>query len=87
MENKLKPCPFCGGEAEIHYQPIYMDEGVCIRCTSCHSRSKFEPCDCTYQFYHGKKNVFISKEEATNDVIALWNTRTEVKDDEKLQGD
>lgn len=83
MENKLKPCPFCGGEAEIHYQPIYMDEGVCIRCTSCHSRSKFEPCDCTYQFYHGKKNVFISKEEATNDVIALWNTRTEVKDDEK----
>lgn len=73
---ELKSCPFCGGEAEVHYQPIYMDNGVCIRCTECHTRSKFFPCDCTYQFYHGERNVFISKERATNDATNLWNTRT-----------
>ena len=73
---ELLPCPFCGGKAEVHYQPIYMDNGVCIRCTECHTRSKFFPCDCTYQFYHGERNVFISKERATNDATNLWNTRT-----------
>ena len=74
-ETNLKPCPFCGGEAETHYQPIYMDNGVCIRCTKCRARSKFFPCDCTYQFYHGEKNVFISKERATSDAINMWNRR------------
>jgi Lar family restriction alleviation protein len=76
---ELKPCPFCGGEAKIHYQPIYMDNGVCIVCTECNARSKFLPCDCTYQYYHGEENVFISKEQATRDVTTLWNTRTPQK--------
>ena len=73
---ELKPCPFCGGEAEVHYQPTYMGNVVCIRCTECHIRSKSFPCDYTYQFYHGKRNVFISKKRATNDATNLWNTRT-----------
>ena len=76
MEHKeLKPCPFCGGEAEVHYQPICIDMGVCVRCTKCSARSKFNPMDCKYTYYHGEKNVFISKERATNDVIELWNRR------------
>lgn len=77
---ELKPCPFCGGVAEIHYQPIYMDNGVCIHCTECKARSKFFLCDCNCQYYHGEKNVFISKERATNDAIALWNKRTPQKE-------
>ena len=77
MSVELKPCPFCGGEAEIHSQPIYTSDGVCVRCTEYHARSRFFPCDCDYLFYHGEKNVFISKERATNDAINLWNRRAD----------
>lgn len=76
MGSKLKPCPFCGGEAEAHQQPSFMTNTVCIRCKECRTRTKTFPCDCTYQFYHGETKVFISKERATNDAINLWNTRT-----------
>lgn len=76
-KTELKPCPFCAGKAEIHYQPIYLDEGICIVCTVCKARTKFQPCDCTYQYYHGEKNVFISKQRATNDTINLWNRRVD----------
>lgn len=76
-EAELKPCPFCGGKAEIHYQPIVTDNGVCIRCTERRARSKFFPCDCTYIFYHGEKDVFITKERATNNAINLWNRRAD----------
>lgn len=72
---ELLPCPFCGGKAEIKTQPIYMDMGVCAFCTECKARSKFFPYDCNYTYYHGEKNVFISKERATNHAINLWNTR------------
>lgn len=75
MPNELKPCPFCGSEAELHIQPIYIDMGVCVRCKNCKARSKFGPFDCTYQYYHGEKNVFVSKERVTNDIVNLWNRR------------
>lgn len=77
---ELKSCPFCGGKAELHYQPIYMDNGVCVHCTNCKTRSKLFLFDRTYQYYHGEKNVFITKERATNDAMALWNTRTPQKE-------
>lgn len=72
---ELKSCPFCGGKAEVHYQPIYTSDSVCVRCIECRARSRSFPCDCIYQYYHGEKNVFISKERATNDAINLWNRR------------
>ena len=76
-ETELKPCPFCGGKADVKHQPIYTGKGVCIFCTECKARSKFFPCDCTYEYYHGERKVFISKERATNDAIKLWNRRTD----------
>ena len=75
-ETELKPCTFCGGKAVTHYQPLYISNSVCIKCTECKARSKFFPCDCNYIFYHGEKNVYISKERATSDAINLWNRRT-----------
>lgn len=43
MSEKLKPCPFCGGEAEI----IHIDEGEnaggsCVCCTQCLASSNVE---------------------------------------------
>lgn len=32
---ELKPCPFCGGKAEIRDGHIYLDEAVLIRCSEC----------------------------------------------------
>lgn len=80
-ETELKPCPFCGGKAEIHIQPIYIDMGVCIRCTVCGARSKFNPYDCKYVYYNGEKDVYISQDRATNDVKALWNRRSDNEKD------
>lgn len=60
-ETELKPCPFCGGKAELHYQPVITDKGVCVRCTECRARSKFFYCDCNYTFYHGEKKCLYIK--------------------------
>ena len=83
-ETELKPCPFCNGKAEIHYQPLFTDYGVCVCFTECKARSKFMPYDCTYEYYHGERKVFISKERATNDAINLWNRRA---DNEQREAD
>ena len=33
MSEKLKPCPFCGGEAVVHYMAGGLPLGVrCLRC-------------------------------------------------------
>lgn len=77
MPNELKPCPFCGGEAELHYQPLYTENGVCVRCIECNARSRFVLYDCKYQAYHGEKEVYVPKGRAINDVVNLWNRRAD----------
>lgn len=32
--DELKKCPFCGGKAVVH-----VDNGVCVICTECNSRT------------------------------------------------
>ena len=69
---ELKLCPFCGGEAETHSQPLYTEMGVCVRCTKCNARSRFILYECKYQFYHGEKDAYITKERATSHAIEAW---------------
>lgn len=33
MNEKLKPCPFCGGEAKLYYTEFY--EEFAVQCTWC----------------------------------------------------
>lgn len=73
--DKLKPCPFCGGKSELNFQPIYMDKGVCVSCTKCKARSRFVLYNCVYTYYHGQKNVNVTKEQAIEEVSDLWNRR------------
>ena len=71
MENKLKPCPFCGEEAHLDRHDIFCDCGAKIEIPL---------------YVSGKESVggYPTYEEAMQEMIDLWNTRTEVKDDEKL---
>ena len=37
MPNELKPCPFCGGEAEVTYDDTPVR--IIVMCTSCEVRT------------------------------------------------
>ena len=39
---KLKPCPFCGGEAEIKKCGIICDEAYVVVCKECKVRTRME---------------------------------------------
>jgi Lar family restriction alleviation protein len=61
MEDRLKQCPFCGGEAEVigHYiKGVANNYQYFVRCKSCKARPRSY---CTFK----------KKEEA----IEVWNTR------------
>ena len=34
--DKLKPCPFCGGEAKIF---AYSEGGICVKCMRCYCQT------------------------------------------------
>lgn len=79
MQNELKPCPFCGGEAEIKPNNIYMEKGLCVRCKShgCNVHTMTVLYDCTYIQYDGKADVYVTKEIAEKRVTKKWNRRAD----------
>lgn len=61
MTNELKPCPFCGGEAEAeHYESDDFYGGYLIFCTKC--GAQITPCNA-------------SGYDARKIAIESWNTR------------
>lgn len=58
---KLKPCPFCGGEAKL-----YVNDGVRVMCPKCRATSKILVDD-----YNGLE----IRTNAVMDVIKAWNRR------------
>jgi hypothetical protein len=77
MENKLKPCPFCGGEAKVKVcdgsGTFYADIGteVLFGRKMSHCLIKCERCDIKTKAYLTRRGMFNA-----------WQRRTEVKDDE-----
>jgi Lar family restriction alleviation protein len=60
MNNKLKPCPFCGGKVYIDNEDCYGYEHIDF----------FVHCDnCSLQF------GFASQFETEEDAVKAWNTR------------
>lgn len=70
----LKPCPFCGGEAEIRKNTLWGREYYMIKCTRCHCSTNklftgFAFC------FDGQANVDVSDNQAKRKACANWNKR------------
>lgn len=74
MTEKFKPCPFCGGPAELVDipEPNANDGRFYVHCPACSSHFSFEPGLCV-RTYTGRTR---------EDVISLWNRRAKIKDKE-----
>lgn len=77
MPNELKPCPFCGGEAEIKPNSIYTEKGLLIHCKKCNVHTITVLYECTYTQYDGKANVYVTKQMAEERVTKMWNRRAD----------
>lgn len=69
---KLKPCPFCGGEAEFYRTPIKINGGYCdsvvVRCKDCEART-------ARILYNARKH---QNDSEYDEAAAAWNTRKPV---------
>lgn len=68
MMDELKPCPFCGGEAEFDVRETKHGEIIFVSCTMCDASSK------AFKF-HGDADYFESR--AANKAAHFWNSREE----------
>lgn len=65
---KLKPCPFCGGEAKYF---VFSDGGVCVKCMDCYCQTAARTDDSI---------SFCKQNNSVEAVTKAWNRRA--NDDE-----
>ena len=79
---EIKPCPFCGGSAEITFKiPVYGVGGCEIKCTMCRARVN----DCKYSEYRfdeetrtfSTPTTYESISKCIERAIKAWNRRAE----------
>lgn len=62
---KLKPCPFCGGDARLW---VWSEGGgVCVRCTNCYCQTSTKSDDALLKHL----------DSAVERVIEAWNRRAQ----------
>ena len=71
---ELKPCPFCGGEAELRKTKLYLCDAVQIRCKKCSVHTPKEVFD--HLHYNEGKEIYVTQTMATEKVTTAWNRRT-----------
>lgn len=83
-EIKLKPCPFCGGEAEIwedtdtnEVQPLNEETTLSVWCSSCYCR----PFWCRIQALRYRRDREEILRNSKQKLIEEWNRRTDNETD------
>lgn len=76
----IKPCPFCGGKADIRHGTVYMDIVYRVECLSCHAiTARFfvdHPCLDTKNGGTDEKTRY-TEAEAICMAVNAWNRRTD----------
>lgn len=77
MDIKLKPCPFCGGEAKVGDYMLYASSGKHIKCTRCSARSGFYLIDSPKVDFTKKldESTRYTEEQAIEKAAEDWNRR------------
>lgn len=74
--DKLKPCPFCWGEAELKPSTIYGSPIVFVRCATCFVRTDYVWIDHPRMKATGlDESTRYTEEQAEAKVIEAWNRR------------
>jgi Lar family restriction alleviation protein len=78
MQNeKLLPCPFCGGEAELVKRTLYLDHGYYVKCKECHCRSHYILVNHPVMTANGlDESTRYTDLQARQKTINNWNRRT-----------
>ena len=73
-ETKLKPCPFCGGKAELHRSKVYLDDAVQIHCTQCNVHTPKRLIN--HLAYRSGEEIYITEQVAIEHACYDWNRRS-----------
>lgn len=77
---ELKPCPFCGGEAEVRERHFCLDVGVKIKCTNCNIQTFGTLIDHPRFTPDGlDESTRYTREQAIEIEAEKWNRRVEQK--------
>lgn len=80
---ELKPCPFCGGEAEVetHFSCVYERIYGEVTCKNCGTQKRgnktFDTYGASYERYDTKEWILNAHEEAKQSAIEGWNRRAD----------
>lgn len=77
-EPQLKPCPFCGGAAEVRDGMAYMIATKAVTCSQCHVRTM--PVMIDHPSFTAKgldESTRYTVEDAVRIACAMWNRRKE----------
>ena len=81
-KTELKPCPFCGGKAEIKNGYVYYIKCVQAHCTECGAYMPKVPIN--HLIYTKGKSVRLTEEQAKMKTANEWNRRA---DNEQREAD